>query len=45
MYLKDPNYIAWDHYKTVSDSLVKETSLDTAIQLFKTAKVRMIYLK
>lgn len=41
MYLKDPNYIAWDHYKTVSDSLVKETSLDTAIQLFKTAKQKM----
>jgi lactate dehydrogenase-like 2-hydroxyacid dehydrogenase len=41
MYFKDPNYIAWDHYKTVSDSLVKETSLDTAIQLFKTAKEKI----
>ena len=42
MHLNDPKYIAWDQYDTISKSLLDETNLQNAIQLFKTAKVKIL---
>lgn len=38
MHLREPSYVAWDQYESISKALVKTTSLDTCIQLFNTAK-------
>ena len=39
MNLREPAYIPWDQYQSISSALVTTTSMETAIQLFNTAKV------
>jgi len=39
MNLREPAYIPWDQYKSISSALVTSTSMETAIQLFNTAKL------
>jgi len=38
MNLREPAYIPWDQYQSISSALVTTTSMETAIQLFNTAK-------